>query len=477
MSKTYSAVRWTTFSVVLRSSLQVVQLSTLARILAPEDYGLAAMVWVILGFVAAFNDFGLNSAYVQRQDVTPEQRSSLYWLNVGVSLGLTILVIAASPLVAWYFHDGRLVSLVMMSSVTLILGALGQQVKMDSEKALDFRPVVLVEIGGALLGFASAIITALIGWGVYSLIFSVVVGAFSSTALLWIFVARGWRPLWRFKVEDVKPYLGFGVAVVGNSIANRINMSVDLLLGGRLLGATQLGYYSVPRQLMLNLQLMLNPIVTRVGFPLIAKIQDDILQVRTIYLRTLNMTASVSAPLYLAFTFWAPDIVQVLLGKNWSNSIDFLRILAVWGFLRAVVSHRGSLMMGMGRADMALKWNFGFIFVSIPALWMGVAFYGQEGLAWALLSLYVIMFIPGWLFIVRPLCQASLVQYCKSALSPMLIAILALLPAYLLGLFVEEAIFRLFIAFIFGGSFYLALSRKMNSDFVFVLLKLVKQQR
>ena len=86
--KSFSAVRWTTFDALGKAFLTIASLAVLARILAPEDYGLMAIVTVILGFAGLFGDLGINAAFVQRQDVTDEQRASLFWLNVLVSITL-----------------------------------------------------------------------------------------------------------------------------------------------------------------------------------------------------------------------------------------------------------------------------------------------------------------------------------------------------------------------------------------------------
>ena len=298
--KTFSAVRWTTTAAVIRAILQIAQVAVLARLLSPEDYGLVA---VVLGFAGMFADLGVNSAFVQRQVVTQEQRSSLFWLNVAMSAGLSLLVIALSPMFAWFFNDVRLTPLMMLSASTFVIGALGLQVRMAAEKELDFRPVVLLEVTAAIFGFISALFAAFAGWGVYALVLGSIVAAVTSTAFAWLFIARGWRPMWRLRMGDVRPYLGFGGAMVANNIVNQINMSIDIFLGARLLGAAQLGLYSVPRNLVLQLQMMVNPIITRVGFPLIAQVQHDVVRVRSIYLKTLNMTASTNAPLYVGIAF------------------------------------------------------------------------------------------------------------------------------------------------------------------------------
>lgn len=469
--RTFSAVRWTTAAAVTRALLHLAQVAVLARLLVPEDYGLMAMVSVVLGFASIFSDAGVNSAYVQRQDVTQEQRSSLFWLNVGMSGVVTLLVLMVSPLVARFFGDARLSPLSMLASSTFVISALGQQLRMTAEKTLDFRPVVLLEVAAALLGFVTAVTAALAGWGVYALILGGIVGTSCGTALAWLFLARGWRPQWRFRLVDVRSYLGFGSALVANNLVNEFNRSIDLLLGGRMLAATALGLYSLPRQVVFQVQGMINPIITRVGFPLIAQVQDDIPRVRAIYLKTLNMTASTNAPLYVGIAFFAPELVRIVLGDKWQAAADLLRLLAVWGFLRSTGNPVGSLLLGMGRADLSLKWNIGLLFLVPPVLWLGSQF-GALGLAWALLGLTVLMFVPGWFVLVRPLCHIKLWDYSVSALRPLLIAVASIAPAYFLTVQIDNVYLHVTTVVAISAPFYLALSYLFNREWLVAMKQL-----
>lgn len=470
--RTFSAVRWTTAAAVVRALLQLTQVAVLARLLAPEDYGLMAMVAVVLGFATVFTDMGLNSAYVQRQDVTPQQRSSLFWLNVAMGGGLTLLVLSCSPLIAGFFGDDRLTPLLMLAASTFVITALGQQVKMTAEKALEFRLVVLTEIAAAVLGFAAAVFAAFNDWGVYALISGAIVNAVAGTVLAWLFLARGWRPMWRFKFADVHSFLGFGGALVANNIVNEFNRSIDLLLGGRMLAASALGLYSLPRQVVFQIQGMVNPIITRVGFPLIAQVQADIPKVRSIYLKTLNMAAATNAPLYVGIAFFAPEVVSIMLGDKWLAATDLLRLLAIWGFLRSTGNPVGSLLLGMGRADLSLKWNLCKLFVVPPVLWMGSQF-GTIGLACALLGFTVVIFVPGWFVLVRPLCKASLLEYSIAALRPLLIAVVAIAPAYFLILNIVNVYLHMSIAVLVSAVLYLVLSYFLNRDWIDSMMHLV----
>jgi O-antigen/teichoic acid export membrane protein len=455
---------------------QLAQIAVLARLLSPEDYGLMAMVAVVLGFAKIFTDMGINSAYVQRQNVTREQRSSLFWLNLAISGALTLLLFFCSPMIAEFFGDDRLTPLLMLAASIFVIIALGQQVRMTAEKALDFRNVALTEIAAAIAGFAVAVSAAFAGLGVYALIWGAIVNAASVTALAWLFLARGWRPMLRFQWADVRSFLAFGGALVANNIVNEINRSIDLLLGGRMLAANALGFYSLPRQIVFQVQGLVNPIITRVGFPLIAQVQTDAPKVRAIYLKTLNMTAATNAPLYVGIAFFAPEIVSIMLGDKWSTATDLLRLLAISGFLRATGNPAGSLLLGMGRADLSLKWNLAMLCLVPPVLWLG-SYYGTQGLAWSLLGLAVANFIPAWYVLIRPLCRAGLLEYSIAALRPMLIAVMATAPAYLLTQTMTNVYLHMCVAALIATPLYLGFSFILNREWFMAMMQLALPRR
>jgi O-antigen/teichoic acid export membrane protein len=469
--KTFTAVRWTTIDAVGKALLRVVSIAVLARILVPEDYGLIAIVTVILGFASLFADLGVNSAFVQRQEVNEEQRASLFWLNVLVSIAISLIVVALSSLLAGLYGDPRLEPLIVLTASIFVLRALGQQVKMSAEKELRFQAVVTLDFVAALIGFVTAVLGALAGWGVYALAVSGIVGAASATLFYWLFVADGWRPALRLRFGDVRSFLGFGSAAVASNFVNYFLRSVDIFLGGRLLEASTLGLYSVPRTLVLEMGGMINAIVTRVGFPLIAQVQGDIVKVRSIYLQTLNMTAATNAPLYIGIAFFAPDVVYVLLGPGWERSASLLQVLALWGGIRSTGNPVGSLLYGMGRADLSLKWSIGVMLIMPPAIWLGSQ-RGPEGIAYALLFTQLVLFVPAWFTLVRPLCRARLLEYSKAALGPYVSAALAVTPAFLLASLFESAVVRLMIGVLVSAPSYLLLSYFANRVWFFAMMEL-----
>ena len=259
--------------------------------------------------------------------------------------------------------------------------------------------------------------------------------------------------------------------MTADALVNYINRTADIFLGGKFLDAGALGAYNVPRALALQLGIMVNAVITRVGFPLIAKVQNDVDKVRSIYLQTLRMTAATNAPIYIGVAFFAHDIVHVVLGPGWERSGSLLQILALWGGLRSTGNPVGSLLMGMGRANLSLKWNLGLLLVIPPIIWFG-ANYGPEGIAWALLSTQLGLFFPIWLFLVRPMCRAGVLEYSRAALSPFLFALVAIAPGFMVASQFDGALVRLLVGIAISGLLYLLISYCVNRAWLSAMLEL-----
>lgn len=473
--RSFSAARWTLSSNMIRAGLQFAQLAVLTRFLTPQDYGLMALVTVVISYAALFNDLGLSTAYIQKQSISDNERSSLYWLSVSLGIFLMLIVSVLSPLAENLFNAPGLPVLIALVSTNFLVNALGQQLRMDAEKALNFRPVAVIEIAAAAGGFCLAILGAWAGWGVYALVAASMLTAWITLLLSWLILAQGWRPFWRFRWAEVRWFIRFGGGMVLNNIINHFNTTVDVLLGGRLLGAGQLGLYSVPRNLILQIQLMVNPIFTRIGFPVIASIQDDKQRVKDTYLKIMNLTASVNAPVYVALAVLAPDFVELLLGESFHDAAPLLQTLAVWGLLRSFGNPAGSLLFGLGHVRRATLWNLGLVFVIPPSLYWG-SLHGAQGMALSMALVMAVLFIPAWQFLIRPTCGASLWSYSKQVLIPTLCAVAAGSLAWLIIQHIEFAWLRLLTGLGVGLASYIALSYFCNRECM-ALLKSALRQR
>lgn len=459
--------------MVGKTGLGFVQIAVLARLLTPEDFGLMAIVASIVVILGLFSDLGLGKAIIHHTDISPEQLSSLYWLNLGAALLLMFAMAGVAPVISWLYDDARLVPILMVASLVFPLTAIGHQFRMLAEKELRFSTLAEVEIVAALFGFVCAIAVALAGGGVWAIVTGMLAGAACASVLSWWWLSPGWRPGWHLRVGECRPFLHFGGYSMGETLANTVRMQTDVFIGGLLFGPAALGLYSLPRDLSLRIAFIINPIVTRVGFPVMARAQRDTARLKSIYLQTLRMTASVNFPLYLALVLFAEEIVALLFGERWLESAVYLQIFAIMGLIRSTGNPSGSLLYAVGRTRLAFWWNMALLVIIPPIFLIGGLLGGLDGLAMAMLVAQIGVFVPAWWFLVRPLCGAGFVEYLRELLPPLLIALVAGGCAYAAVMGFGHGIARLALGLTVGAIVYLALSVRFNRPWVAAMRELL----
>lgn len=378
-----SGVRWTTVSAVAGGGVQFLQLALLARLLAPEDFGLMAMVLVVLGFGQAYVDMGLSKAIIHRQDVTREQLSSLYWVNLAAGTAVFLLVFGAAPLVARFYGEPRLGSLLAWAALAFLVTPFGQQYHTLLEKELRFGQLALADVVSAVVGLLVSVFLAYRGAGVYALVVGQLASAGVRSGLLVGVGWREWRPALHFRRDDLRGYLGFGLFQMGERSVNYLAANMDKLLIGSLLGVGPLGYYNVAAQLMVRPFQLLSPVLTRVALPVFARMQNDHLRMREGYLQVLRATSLVVFPIYMGMAVLARPLVTLLLGSEWLPVVPVFQVLTILGFLWSLGNPLGSLLLAKGRADLGFYVNVVALVIYTIAILVG-ARVGLTGVAWGM---------------------------------------------------------------------------------------------
>lgn len=472
-SQSFDSVRWTGVATAVRVILQFFQIAILARLLTPEDFGLMAIIAALVAILGLFSDLGLSKAIIHHSEITSEQLSSLYWLNLGAALLLMLGMAGTAPLIGYLYSEPRLVPILIIAGLVFPFGAIGYQFRVLAEKGLRFSILARVEMASNLFGFVCAITIALAGGGVWAIVAGMLASAACASALSWWLLSLGWRPGWHLHVAECRSFLHFGGYSIGETLANTVRMQTDVFIGGLLFGPAALGLYSLPRELGLRIAFMINPIITRVGFPVMSRTQQDTFQLKAIYLQILRMTASVNFPIYLALALFAEETVVLLFGERWGRSALYLQIFSVLGLIRSTGNPSGSLLYAVGRARLAFWWNMALLTIVPPVLLIGASLGDMTGLAWTMLIVQVGIFVPAWWFLIRPLCGASFAEYVGQLVPPLLIALAAGGCAYGLVMILDHGSARLVLGLAVGAMVYLALSIRFNRIWVAAMWELL----
>lgn len=366
-----SGVKWTTLAMAATTLMQLAQLAILARFLAPGDFGLMAIMMVVIGFSQAFMDMGISNAIIHRQNITHTQLSSLYWLNIGSGLALTIIIFALSPLVALFYDEPRITKLMMILSSVFVIVAIGNQYRILCQKELQFSRMATIEVTAAVLSFLVAVCLAVSGFGVYALVFAMLTQALVSSAMfLYTGLRDHHRPALIYRHGELAGFYSFGLFQMGERSINYISTNIDKLFIGKMLGMQVVGFYDMAWRLIIFPLQKINPIVNKVAFPVYAKVQNDTDALNRYYSFNVKALSIVTVPLLAFLSFFSHDVVRVVFGPGWDTTAALVSVLAFVGILKALGNPGGAIILALGRADVGFWWNLAWASVISVSLFI-----------------------------------------------------------------------------------------------------------
>ena len=350
----------------------------LARLLTPEDYGLVGMVLVVTGFVAFFKHMGLSVATIQRAEINAEQVSTLFWVNVSVSVALTCATAALAPAVAWFYGRPQLVWITLAFAAGFTVSGLGVQHEALLKRQMRFKALAAIEIGAMLSGIAVAVFAARAGAGYWALVANQLV--FGTLYVAGVWAACGWRPGPPVRYAGVRPMLASGGDITGYGVLNYFARNLDNLLIGRVWGAAQLGLYARAYQLLLLPLDQTTVPLDGVALPTLSRLSDAPERYRAAYLRILEKVAMLTMPgvaLMIATSDW---LVRLVLGPQWGETATIFALLGVAGLFEPVANTMGWLLISQGRTRDMLRWGFAHAAVMILSFAVGLP-WGAVGVA------------------------------------------------------------------------------------------------
>ena len=327
----------------------------LAHILVPEDFGLVAMVMVIVNFFVLFKDAGFSTATIQQETVTHEQVGLLFWLSATLGLALGLILYLIAPLVALFFNDPRLIEIVQVLSLVFFVGGLGVQHEALMQRQMRFRGLVLIELVGLVLAAATAIYLAQSGYGYWAMVWMQVIAIIVRVVLLWLLT--GWLPSLPLLKVGVRKMAEFGGHLTLANTVHYLSRKSDQILLGWWSGAHALGIYATAMQLLLlPIRQILSPL-GRVAVVTLSRVHSDAAAFRRTYLLLVKIVAYITMPLMAVLAALAAPVVELFLGDQWLEAIPIVIILACAGWILPVNNTMGWVLTARGHGRRMLKWN------------------------------------------------------------------------------------------------------------------------
>lgn len=380
--------------------VQVGSTICLARLLAPDDFGLVAMVFAITGFAPVLIDLGTRDAAVQKPSITHEEVSALFWLTVGLGGSLSVILAVCSPLIATLYGEPRLTKIAFVSSLTFVLAGLSCQHVALLRRAMMFQRIAAVEVGANVISAALAIGMALSGFGFWALVFRPIYVAVLTALGMWFFCR--WLPGIPKLTPGVKEMLKFGLHVTGFTMTDYLGRAGDRMGLGMLNGARQLGFYQNAVAVYENaLGLVTVPLHT-VGAASLSKLRGNVAELKRAWGTALSSLSFYAMPAFAMLAVTGQDVVVLLLGEKWRPAGMLLNILALRGPAHVVERTQGWLHVAAGRADRWMRWGVMGSAAQLTALFCGLPF-GPSGVAVAYVLVTYVLCLPAMAYAGRPL--------------------------------------------------------------------------
>jgi O-antigen/teichoic acid export membrane protein len=350
------------------------------RLLAPQDYGLAAICTAIMSIVAMAAEFGIGAGLVQASRLEPRQLRSVFGAALLFSLAAAAVVAAAAPLLAWFFKAPEAERLIQASALQLVLAPLATMSDANLRRELRFRTSSIIDFISIIAATSATVLLAWHGSGVWALVVGPLVGAVVRVLLLNLLVPQRLWP--SFDLRPARTLIGFGFKVALSRIASYVFGQSDVLIAGRLLSKTALGEYAVAMHLAMLPVAKAMSIVNQVAYPVIAQLNRDGGSIQPVLLRGLRLFSYVVMPVLWGLAAVSPWLVPTLLGPNWEGAVLPLQIVALALPLRLLSVLLSSVIQGLGHAGLDLRNSVTGIFV-LPCCFGVGAQFGSTGLALA----------------------------------------------------------------------------------------------
>jgi lipopolysaccharide exporter len=347
-----TAAAWISALQVITRTLSLVRNVVLARLLAPDDFGLFGITLAVLSAAENLSGTGLQAALIQRKDDVSDFLDTAWTILVLRGIALALAALAGAPVIAWFYNEPRVQALVSMLAIVFVARGASNVGVLLLERELDPRARVRIQLATTLSELLTAIVGALILRSAWALVLSLVCATI--VQLIGSYVAHPYRPRMAIDWVRARALSRFSRFVYFSHVLWFLSIRGDNFIIGWALGLEALGVYVLAVSVSEALSLEISRVLNAAAFPAYARAQDDPDQLRRGYLGSIELVAAASLPVAAVATVAGHEVVSTVFGPGWEPMGGLLGALTFAGALRALTSVAGTVFRGIGRPELTL---------------------------------------------------------------------------------------------------------------------------
>ena len=372
-NKTVKGLGWSALDNAARYGMQFMIGIVLARLLSPDDYGLLGLVGIVTVVCTALVNGGFTTALIRKKDATDDDYNTVFICNLGMSLLLYGVTFLCAPLIADFFSREELTPLVRVSSLGLIIGALGMVQQTRLTKRIDFKTQTKITLVASAVSGVVGIGMALAGFGVWALVGQQLTSQIISTILLYIY--NRWLPCLRFSIESFHELFGFGWKMMVSILLDAVWKELYQVVVGKFYNPATLGQYTRAKHYAQLFSQNLTAVMERVTYPVLSSIQDDKERMVSAYRRMIRTSMFITTVALFSLGAVSEPLIYCMIGPKWHEASTYLPLICITYSLYPLHAINLNMLQVQGRSDLFLGLEVIKKIITLAPLFIG-AFIG-----------------------------------------------------------------------------------------------------
>lgn len=351
--KAISGISWTFIEQFGSKAIAFIVQIVLARLIAPEEFGLLGMILIFNAVGSSLSDTGMSQSLIRTDKPDEEDFSTVFSINFSISLFLYVVFWIIAPFISDFYEQPRLTDLIRVYSSVIIINSLFIIQKTRLTYELNFKYQMKAQLPSLFLAGLTGITLAYLNFGVWSLVYMEIVTCLS-LAVMYFFQTR-WMPKMTINRAKLKEHFNFGYKLALAGIMGRISANIFPMIIGKYFSAAMVGFYTRAFTMKEFPVATISSTLDKVVYPLFAKIKNDDKQLKKAYQKVQILSLLVLSTIMLLLILTAHPLFGLLLGEKWLPAVPYFQLLCITGIFYPINKYNSNILKVKGRTDLYLK--------------------------------------------------------------------------------------------------------------------------
>lgn len=470
-----SGMFWVFIDTFLLKGVSFIGTIFLARLLMPEDFGLIAMISIIIVTGVIVIDSGLSSSLIRNIKNTSIDYSTVFYANVFFSLIFYIVFFFLAPFISRFYDQESLVSIIRVYSLCFFSSSFSSVQIAILIQDMQFKRIAYLNLPGSILGIIIGLTMGYYDCGVWSIVGMYLGTQFFQLIALWI--GSSWKPKLEFSFDRLYYHYQFGFKLLLSSLLTSVLNNIYNVVIGKFYSLKITGYFERSNTLSQYPVTILTQIIGKVTFPLMAGIQEDKERLKLVFQKLINFTFFVTSPIMMGVSAVSKPLILLILGKEWLPAVPILQIICFSSVFLTLQALNVNVLKIYGRSDLILYAELLlkiFLFLSVFTTF----FYGLYAIIWCMvINSFVTLLVN--MYCANKVISFSVIDQLKNITPVFLISITMYFFLIFLQKYCENlpAFIELSILSFSGFIFFIFFSYLFKVPSLFFLFDLIKNKK